>query len=190
LSTVAVHLVYSTREGKKFVAAMSVSLLVLAVLVMGSVCTAPRALAARELAGAEDAAAMAVRHEKWMEEHGRTYKDEAEKARRLEIFRANAKLIDSFNAAGKNSHRLATNRFADLTDEEFRAARTGYKVPEAVAAGARSGRFRYENFSLAGAPQSKDWRMMGAVTGVKDQGLCGTNETVFHHLHDDPYIVA
>ncbi|KAK3149314.1 hypothetical protein QOZ80_3AG0215700 [Eleusine coracana subsp. coracana] len=152
---------------------MSVSLLVLAVLVMGSVYNAPRALAARELAGEDAVTAMAVRHEKWMAAHGRTYKDEAEKARRLEIFRANAKLIDSFNAAGKKSHRLATNRFADLTDEEFRAARTGYKVPEAVVDGARSGRFRYENLSLADAPQSMDWRSMGAVTGVKDQGDCG-----------------
>ncbi|GJM96653.1 hypothetical protein PR202_ga13514 [Eleusine coracana subsp. coracana] len=161
---------------------MSVSLLVLAVLVMGSVYNAPRALAARELAGEDAVTAMAVRHEKWMAAHGRTYKDEAEKARRLEIFRANAKLIDSFNAAGKKSHRLATNRFADLTDEEFRAARTGYKVPEAVVDGARSGRFRYENLSLADAPQSMDWRSMGAVTGVKDQGDCGTK--LAHHLHD------
>jgi C1A family cysteine protease len=141
---------------------------------MGSVCNAPRKFVARNLARAEDAAA---RHEKWMAEHGRTYKDEAEKARRLEIFRTNAELIDSFNAAGKNSHRLDTNRFADLTDEEFRAARTGYKVPAAVA---RSGRFRYENFSLADAPQSMDWRRMGAVTGVKDQGQRGTNHSFSH----------
>ncbi|XP_062213253.1 senescence-specific cysteine protease SAG39-like [Phragmites australis] len=153
---------------------MSASLLILAVLIVSSVCTAPRALAARELAG-EDAAAdatMAVRHEKWMAEHGRTYKDETEKARRLEIFRANARLIDSFNAAGAHSHRLATNRFADLTDDEFRAARTGYRRPQTVA-GARGGRFRYENFSLADAPRSIDWRKKGAVTGVKDQGSCG-----------------
>ncbi|TVU44975.1 hypothetical protein EJB05_04440 [Eragrostis curvula] len=153
---------------------MSVSQLILAVLVVGSVCNAPRALGARELAG-EDAvtdAAMAGRHEKWMAEHGRTYKDEAEKARRLEIFRANAKLVDSFNAAGKHSYRLATNKFADLTNEEFRASRTGLRMPESVA-GARSGRFRYENFSLADAPQSLDWRKRGAVTGVKDQEDCG-----------------
>ncbi|XP_066317745.1 senescence-specific cysteine protease SAG39-like [Miscanthus floridulus] len=159
---------------------MSASRFLLTVLVVGSVCTAaaPRALAARELAGEEEvaaAAAMASRHEKWMAEHGRTYKDEAEKARRLEIFRANAEFIDSFNAAGKHSHRLATNRFADLTDEEFRAARTGFRPrPAPAAAGSGGGgRFRYENFSLADAAQSVDWRAMGAVTGVKDQGECG-----------------
>jgi hypothetical protein len=96
---------------------MSVSLLVLAVhLVMGSVAGAQPGRGG----GRRDAHRHAARHEKWMAEHGRTYKDEAEKARRLEIFRANAELIDSFNAAGKNSHRrLATNRFADLTDEDY-----------------------------------------------------------------------
>jgi cathepsin L len=163
---------------------MSASRFLLTVLVVGSACAAaaPRALAARELAGEEEAvaaAAMASRHEKWMAEHGRVYKDEAEKARRLGIFRANAEFIDSFNAAGKHSHRLATNRFADLTDEEFRAARTGFRPRPAAAAAAGSGggRFRYENFSLVDAAQSVDWRAMGAVTGVKDQGECGTNQT-------------
>jgi hypothetical protein len=165
---------------------MTMSRLILAaVLVAASVrAAAPRALAARELAaGEDDAAAMALRHEAWMAEHGRAYRDEAEKARRLEIFRANARLIDSFNAAaGKHGHRLATNRFADLTDEEFRASRTGYRRP-APAAGSRAGRFRYENVSLADAPQSVDWRAMGAVTGVKDQGDCGTKHRHAHTPH-------
>lgn len=166
---------------------MSASRFLLAVLVVGSVlCTAaaPRALAAaaRELAGDDEAAAaMASRHEKWMAEHGRAYKDEAEKARRLEVFRANAELIDSFNAAGTHSHRLATNRFADLTVEEFRAARTGLRRPRTAAAG----RFRYENFSLADAAQSVDWRAMGAVTGVKDQGLCGTYVRTNDHANTE-----
>jgi cathepsin L len=164
---------------------MSVSrlIVVLAVLAVVGACAAPRAVAARELTAGEDAT-MALRHEAWMAEHGRVYKDETEKARRLEIFRANARLIDSLNAAGEHGHRLATNRFADLTDEEFRAARTGYRRPAAAAAASRgAGRFRYENVSLADAAQSVDWRAMGAVTGVKDQGDCGTKSNTMHHLH-------
>ncbi|WVZ60578.1 hypothetical protein U9M48_010581 [Paspalum notatum var. saurae] len=148
----------------------------IAVVISAWCAAAPRVLAGRELAAAAaggDDAAMALRHEKWMAEHGRAYKDEAEKARRLEIFRANAKLIDAFNAVEGNTHRLTTNRFADLTDDEFRAAWTGYRAPAALAATSGGGRFRYENFSLADAPQSMDWRAMGAVTGVKDQGDCG-----------------
>ena len=61
--------------------------------------------------------------------HGRTYKDHAEKARRYEVFRSNAEFVDSYNAAavaarGKSSRsrpRLATNKFSDLTGEEFEA---------------------------------------------------------------------
>jgi len=154
---------------------MSLSTIILSVLAVCMAGTAQLVLAARELAG-ENAvavdAAMVSRHEKWMAEHGREYADEEEKARRLEVFRANAKLIDSFNSAGEKSHRLATNRFADLTDEEFRAAGTGLQRPSTVA-GAGSGVFRYENFSLDDAAGSVDWRAMGAVTGVKDQGSCG-----------------
>jgi len=157
---------------------ITAALTLLAVLAIANcICSA---VAARDLSSSGyGEEAMTARHEKWMAEHGRTYKDEAEKARRLEIFRANAEFIDSFNAAGKHSHRLATNRFADLTDEEFRAARTGFRPrPAAAAAGSGGGgRFRYENFSLADAAQSVDWRAMGAVTGVKDQGECGTNQT-------------
>ncbi|VAI36836.1 unnamed protein product [Triticum turgidum subsp. durum] len=157
---------------------MSLPTFIFALLVVSCAVAAPRALAVRELAG-NDAiaveAAMVSRHEKWMAEHGRTYADEEEKARRLEVFRANAKFIDSFNAAEESSHRLATNRFADLTVEEFRAARTGLQRPAAAVAGAGrgAGGFRYENFSLADAAGSMDWRAMGAVTGVKDQGSCG-----------------
>uniref|UniRef100_A0A453LT90 Cathepsin propeptide inhibitor domain-containing protein n=1 Tax=Aegilops tauschii subsp. strangulata TaxID=200361 RepID=A0A453LT90_AEGTS len=160
---------------------MSLPTLIFALLVVSSAVAAPRAHAARELAG-NDAiavdAAMVSRHEKWMAEHGRTYADEEEKARRLEVFRANAKFIDSFNAAEESSHRLATNRFADLTDEEFRAARTGLRP--VAGAGSGAGGFRYENFSLADAAGSMDWRAMGAVTGVKDQGSCGT-----YNQHDN-----
>lgn len=157
---------------------MSLSTFILALLVVSSALGAPRVLAARELAGDEPVtidAAMVSRHEKWMRKHGRTYADEEEKAQRLEIFRANAMLIDSFNTAEESSHRLATNRFADLTNEEFRAARTGLQPPPAAVAGAGSGAggFRYENFSLSDAAESVDWRAKGAVTGVKDQGSCG-----------------
>ncbi len=167
---------------------MALSTFVLAVLVMSGAAALGRELAGDGAAAAAAAdVAMASRHEKWMAKHGKTYKDEEEKARRLEVFRANAKLIDSFNAAaekdGGGGHRLATNRFADLTDDEFRAARTGYQRPPAAVAGAGGG-FLYENFSLAAAPQSMDWRAMGAVTGVKDQGSCGTNSGEHEQTND------
>ena len=65
---------------------MSLPTFIFALLVVSCAVAAPRALAVRELAG-NDAiaveAAMVSRHEKWMAEHGRTYADEEEQARRL-----------------------------------------------------------------------------------------------------------
>uniref|UniRef100_A0A0D9VZ40 Peptidase C1A papain C-terminal domain-containing protein n=1 Tax=Leersia perrieri TaxID=77586 RepID=A0A0D9VZ40_9ORYZ len=155
---------------------MALATLILAVLV--TISGAHGVLADDGDAAAAADVAMASRHEEWMAKHGKTYKDEEEKARRLEVFRANAKLIDSFNAAadkeGDGGHRLATNKFADLTDDEFRAARTGLlQRSPPLSSGAGGGGFLYENFSLDAVPQSLDWRAMGAVTGVKDQGSCG-----------------
>jgi len=118
--------------------------------------------------------AMKVRHQQWMAEHGRTYKDEAEKARRFQVFKANADFVDRSNAAGRNSYQLAINEFADMTNDEFVAMYTGFKP---VPAGAKkmSG-FKYENLSLSDADQQAvDWRQKGAVTGIKNQGQCGNH---------------
>jgi len=126
------------------------------------------ALAARELT---DDSAMATRHEQWMSQYGRFYKDDAEKAQRFEVFKANVKFIESFNAAGNRKFWLGINQFADLTNDEFRATKTnkGFKPsPVKVPTG-----FRYENVSIDALPASIDWRTKGAITPVKDQGQCG-----------------
>ena len=67
--------------------------LLFAILGCSFVCSA---LAARELI---DDSVMAARHEQWMSQYGRFYKDDAEKAQRFEVFKANVKFIESFNAA-------------------------------------------------------------------------------------------
>ncbi|ONK81118.1 uncharacterized protein A4U43_C01F25500 [Asparagus officinalis] len=74
---------------------------------------------------------IARKHELWMAEHGRVYKDEAEKARRFEIFKENVEYIEDFNNAGKHRYTLGVNLFADLTSEEFLATyASGFKKPE------------------------------------------------------------
>lgn len=113
---------------------------------------------------------MIERHETWMVQYGRTYKDDAEKAKRFTIFKANAEYIDSVNEAGSRSYKLAINHFADLTNEEFQASRNGYKMSSHPKSSSISS-FRYANVSAI--PSSLDWRTKGAVTGVKDQGQCG-----------------
>jgi cathepsin L len=131
------------------------------------------AVAARDLSSSGyGEEAMTARHEKWMAEHGRTYKDEAEKARRFKVFKANVAFVDTSNAAaGGMKYHLAINRFADMTHDEFMARYTGFKpVP---ATGKKMPGFKYENVTLSDDQQAVDWRKKGAVTDVKNQEQCG-----------------
>lgn len=129
-------------------------------------------------AGGSDESTMRARYDSWAAKHGRTHTDLAEKARRYDAFKSNAEFVDSYNdAAGKSnsSLRLATNKFSDLTDEEFEAM---------YAAGLGSKRFKgaipgFMYGSLSNVPDSLDWRAKGAVTGVKDQGQCGESSSCF-----------
>ncbi|KAJ1256456.1 hypothetical protein BS78_K020500 [Paspalum vaginatum] len=123
------------------------------------------ALAAHDLADQ----AMVEKHEQWMAKYGRVYRDAAEKARRFEVFKANVAFIESVNA-GNHKFWLEANRFADLTDDEFRTTQTGYKP---ASKGRTTTGFRYANVSLDDVPASIDWRTKGAVTPIKDQGQCG-----------------
>ncbi|GJN13070.1 hypothetical protein PR202_ga31403 [Eleusine coracana subsp. coracana] len=128
---------------------------------------------AREFStGGYDKKAIKARHEKWMAKHSRTYGDEAEKQRRLEVFKANVDFIDRSNAAGDKKYHLGINEFADMTSDEFAAMYTGFRRPP-VGAKKVSG-FKYENFTLPGDQQQVDWRKKGAVTDIKNQGQCGT----------------
>ncbi|KAL6888196.1 hypothetical protein ACP4OV_009222 [Aristida adscensionis] len=115
--------------------------------------------------------AMKARHNMWMAEYGRTYKNEAEKAQRFKVFKANADFIDKFNAAGNRKYFLATNEFADMSNEEFMAMYARYK-PMPSRAKILSG-FKYPNVTLADIPKEVDWTKKGAVTKIKHQNQCG-----------------
>nr|GLL30365.1 senescence-specific cysteine protease SAG39-like [Ipomoea trifida] len=114
---------------------------------------------------------MVERHEQWMAQYGRVYRDEVEKAKRYNIFKENVEYIESFNKAGNKPYKLGINQFADLTNQEFRASRNGYKLLPPHQYSSSDKLFRYENVSSV--PAAVDWRTKGAVTPVKDQGDCG-----------------
>jgi KDEL-tailed cysteine endopeptidase len=135
--------------------------------ILGCLCFFSSVLAAREL---NDDLLMVARHEDWMAKYGRIYKDADEKAQRFEIFKTNARFIETFNAGGRKFW-LSINQFADISNDEFRATKTnkGF-IPNKVKVPTG---FRYENMSLDALPSTVDWRTKGAVTPVKDQGQCG-----------------
>ncbi|XP_019186326.1 PREDICTED: senescence-specific cysteine protease SAG39-like [Ipomoea nil] len=119
----------------------------------------------------DDDDVMEKRHEDWMARYGRVYADETEKAKRFSIFKENVKAIESFNQAGDRPYTLGINEFADLTNDEFVSTKNGYKRPVSPRNPWRSMPFRYEN--VTDIPSAVDWRKEGAVTPVKNQGVCG-----------------
>ncbi|XP_019186347.1 PREDICTED: ervatamin-B-like [Ipomoea nil] len=110
---------------------------------------------------------MMKRYEQWIVEYGRVYANETEKVERFNIFKENVKFIDSFNLVGNHTFTVGINEFADLTNEEFKSSRMGYKSPLYM----ETTPFMYEN--VTDVPDTVDWVEKGAVTPVKNQQKCG-----------------
>uniref|UniRef100_A0A1W7RAQ0 Digestive cysteine proteinase 1 n=1 Tax=Hadrurus spadix TaxID=141984 RepID=A0A1W7RAQ0_9SCOR len=100
--------------------------------------------------------------------HNKSYVDEKEHTKRLNIFRQNYRYINSMNRAGL-SYNLAVNHFADFTEQEM------WKIRGRLPSGEYNGgeAFHKEFYDL-NIPDSLDWRLYGAVTPVKDQAVCGS----------------
>ncbi|XWS12528.1 hypothetical protein CRYUN_Cryun37aG0096900 [Craigia yunnanensis] len=112
------------------------------------------------------------RFEQWLASYGRVYQDASEKDIRFQIFKENVEYIESHNADNGKKYKLGVNEFTDLTNEEFKAMRNGYKKRSSnIVASSKTSSFRYEN--VTAVPSSMDWRKKGAVTNIKDQGQCG-----------------
>ncbi|MQL46416.1 hypothetical protein EI019_24660, partial [Escherichia coli] len=111
--------------------------------------------------------------ESWLVKHGKSYNAVDEKDKRFEIFKDNLKYIDEKNSLENRSYKLGLNRFADLTNEEYRTGYLGAKR-DARRNLVKSKSDRYAPAAGDSLPDSIDWREKGAVTGVKDQGSCGS----------------
>lgn len=116
--------------------------------------------------------------QKWKEEHRRLYRHPEEAALRLENFKRNLKYIVEKNAMrnSPNAHRLGLNRFADVSNEEFRRMYVS-KVKKPIG---KSNSSVVKDESCEGVPSSLDWRKRGVVTGVKDQGDCGKLANIYY----------
>ncbi|KAK9756437.1 hypothetical protein RND81_01G097300 [Saponaria officinalis] len=111
-------------------------------------------------------------YETWLVKHGKNYNSLGEKEHRFNIFKDNLRFIDEHNSENW-SFKLGLNRFADLTNEEYRSMYLGTRPRSNTGLG-RSKSDRYA-FGVGDAlPESVDWRKKGAVVGIKDQGSCGS----------------
>ncbi|KAE8725724.1 Cysteine proteinase RD21a [Hibiscus syriacus] len=110
-------------------------------------------------------------YEEWLVHHGKAYNGLGEKEKRFWIFKDNLRFIDEHNSDESHSFKLGLNRFADLTNEEYRSTYLGVKKPNRKVS-KRS--YRYASRVGEALPDSVDWRKKGAVAPVKDQGSCGS----------------
>jgi len=99
-----------------------------------------------------------------MVSHNKIYASAEEHAYRLSVFAKSAEFVRNHDEEAKG-FSVALNQFADLTSEEFVSIYNGMNLtvvapePEAI---------------MVGIPASIDWRSKGAVTGIKNQGQCGS----------------
>jgi len=93
-------------------------------------------------------------------------------AKRIQIFADMVDTIEEHNA-GNNSYKLGLNQFSHLTFEEFQqAVHIGSTRPPNLRSGAT--KVHEEPADKSSLPTSVDWVSAGKVTGVKNQGSCGS----------------
>ncbi|KAL9976062.1 hypothetical protein ACROYT_G013305 [Oculina patagonica] len=107
----------------------------------------------------------------WKNFHGKSYATESEEDARKAIWKDNLMKIAEHNSQGR-SHVLAMNHFGDLTQDEYSFFYLGMRSHFSNET-KRSGSTFLEP-SHVSLPTEVDWRKEGYVTGVKNQGQCGS----------------
>jgi len=101
----------------------------------------------------------------FVSQYNKKYDGVTEFFNRFNIFKAKVDEINLHNA-GNFSYTLGINEFSDLTWEEFQSTYLGLKIPDVD---------NTPVFESDVVPSNdKDWRTLNAVTGVKNQGSCGS----------------
>ncbi|KAF6102888.1 cathepsin F [Phyllostomus discolor] len=101
--------------------------------------------------------------------YNRTYETEEEAQRRMSIFMNNMVRAQEIQALDRGTAQYGVTKFSDLTEEEFRTLYLNPLLKEGLGQTMRPAKPVDDP-----APPEWDWRKKGAVTNVKNQGMCGS----------------
>lgn len=118
--------------------------------------------------GALATKSLTQKFEDWVQTYHKDYDDEVTRAIAFKNFVKTDEEIAAHNAKGK-SWFLVHNEFSDWTWEQFASARLGY-----LGEVDNLGSVDYSLMNRTNLASSIDWVAKGAVTGVKNQGSCGS----------------
>jgi cathepsin L len=107
------------------------------------------------------------------DDYKRSFTSESEERMRKSIFEDNLKTIAIHNylhSKGLKSYTMGVNQFADMTSKEFAAMMNGYRRSNKTSRGSKY----LSPLTKIQVPDEVDWRKQGYVTGVKNQGQCGS----------------
>lgn len=102
--------------------------------------------------------------------YNRTYSSQEEAEKRLHIFQENMKTAQTLQSLEQGSAEYGITKFSDLTEDEFRMM---YLNPM-LSQWSLKKEMKPAIPASAPAPDTWDWRDHGAVSPVKNQGMCGS----------------
>ena len=108
--------------------------------------------------------------ERYVQDFQRTYANDEEHQARKSLFEARLAEVASHNANPGFTWKKGVNQFTDRTASEIRAM-LGYQKHSYVSPNSKTLKTRVSPDSF---PGFMDWRKMGVVSEVKDQGQCGS----------------
>nr|XP_043636950.1 vignain-like [Erigeron canadensis] len=113
-------------------------------------------------------------YDRWRAHHNMAEVSHEEKAQRFNVFKANVQHVHKSNKMNK-AYTLKLNKFAAMTNHEFRNSYAGSKISHYRALqGPRKVNSTFMYQDAANLPPSVDWRTQNAVTPAKNQGKCGS----------------